>query len=46
MATIFGFLYMGYTLAPPDEYDRAVHVLWRCGLMSNDFNHLLVINDC
>ena len=21
MATIFGFLYMGYTLAPPDEYD-------------------------
>ena len=21
MATIFGFLYMGCTLAPPDEYD-------------------------
>ena len=21
MATIFGFLYMGWTLAPPEEYD-------------------------
>jgi len=21
MATIFGFLYMGHTLAPPEEYD-------------------------
>jgi len=21
MATIFGFLYMGYTLVPPGEYD-------------------------
>jgi len=21
IATIFGFLYMGFTLAPPEEYD-------------------------
>jgi len=41
MATIFGFLYMGCTLAPPGEYDRAVHVRQRCGLMSNYFDDLL-----
>jgi len=35
MATIFGFPYMGCTLAPPEEYDWTVHVRRRCGLMSN-----------
>ena len=40
MATIFGFLYMGCTLAPPEEYDCTVHVRRRCGLMSNYFDHL------
>ena len=35
MATNFGFLYMWCTLAPPGEYDRAVNVRRRCGLMSN-----------
>ena len=29
-----------YWLAPPDEYDRTVRVLRRCGLMSNYFDHL------
>jgi len=42
MATIFGFLYMGCTLAPPEEYEWTVHVRWRCGLMSNYFDHLLL----
>jgi len=32
MATIFGFLYTGCTLAPPEEYDWTVHVRRRCGL--------------
>jgi len=45
METIFGFLYMGCTLVPvpPGEYDRAVHVRRRCGLMSNYFDHLLLL---
>jgi len=42
MATIFGFLYMGCTLAPPEEYDWTAHVWRRCGLMSNYFDHLLL----
>jgi len=37
----FGFLYVGWTLALPDEYDGNVHVRRRCGLMSNYFDHLL-----
>jgi len=41
-ATIFGFLYIGRALAPPDECDWTVHVRRRCGLMSNYFNHLLL----
>jgi len=28
----FDFLYMGCTLAPPDEYNWTVHVWWRCAL--------------
>jgi len=43
MAAIFGFLYMGCTLAPPEEYDWTVHVRRRCGLMSNYFDHLLSV---
>ena len=43
MATVFGFLYMGCTLAPPEEYDSTVHVRRRCGLMSNYFDHLLLV---
>jgi len=43
MATIFGFLYMGCALAPCGEYDRAVHVQRRCGLMSNYFDRLLLL---
>jgi len=43
MATIFGFLYMMCTLAPAEEYDSAVHVRRRCGLMSNYFDHLLLL---
>ena len=43
MATIFGFLYMGCTLAPPEEYDWTIHVRRRCGLMSNYFDHLLFL---
>jgi len=39
MATIY-FLYMGCTLAPPEEYDWTIHVRRRCGLMSNYFDHL------
>jgi len=39
----FGFLYMGCTLAPPGEYDWAIGVWRRCGLMSNYFDHLLVL---
>jgi len=44
MTTIFfGFLYMACTLAPTGEYGSAVHV-WRwCGLMSNYFDHLSVL---
>ena len=42
MATIFGFLDMGCTLAPPEEYDWTVHVWRQCNLMSNYFDHLLV----
>ena len=40
MATIFWLSIYGYTLAPPGEYDWAVHVRRRCGLMSNYFDHL------
>jgi len=36
-------LYMGCTLAPPDEYCWTVHLRWRCGLMSNYFDHLLLV---
>jgi len=43
MATIFGFLYMGCTMAPPEEYDWTVHLRRRCGLMSNYFDHLLLL---
>jgi len=39
MATIFGFLYMRRTLAPPGEYDWTVGMRRRCGLMSNYFDH-------
>jgi len=42
MATIFGFLYMGCKLAPPEEYDWTVHVRRRCVLMSNYFDHLFL----
>jgi len=30
----------GCILALPGEYDWTVYVLWRCGLMSNYFDHL------
>jgi len=43
MATIFGFLYMGWTLAPPGKYDWTVRMRRRCGLMSNYFNRLLLL---
>ena len=42
MATIFGFLYMGCTLAQPEEYEWTIHVRRRCGRMSNYFDHLFV----
>ena len=46
MATIFGFLYKGCTLAPPEEYDWTVDVRRRYGLMSNYFDHLFYyVND-
>jgi len=41
MATI-GFLYIGCTLAPPGVYDWTVCVQWRCHLLSNYSNHLLL----
>ena len=41
VATIFVFLYMGWTLAPPGEYDWTMCVLQWCGLMSSYFDHLL-----
>ena len=28
------------TLQPPGEYNQTIHVWWRCGLISNYFNHL------
>jgi len=40
----FGFLYMACTLAPPGEYDWSVHVLRRCGLTLNYFDHLLLLH--
>jgi len=43
VATIFVFLYMGCTLAPPGEYDWTVCVRRWCGLMSNYFDHLFTI---
>jgi len=42
MATIFVFLYVECTLAPPDEYDWTVRVWQQCSLMSNYFDHLLL----
>jgi len=42
MATIFGFLYMGCTLAPPGEYNRTVRVWRRCGLVSNYFDLVII----
>jgi len=33
---------MWCTFAPPDEYDVAVHVRWRCGLLSDYFDHSLI----
>jgi len=41
VATIFIFLCIGCTLAPPGEYYWTVRVRQRCGLMSNYFDHLL-----
>jgi len=41
VATIFVFLYMGWTLAPLGEYDWTMCVLQWCGLMSSYFDHLL-----
>jgi len=38
MATIFVFLYTGWTLAPPGEYNWTIRVLQWCGLY---FHHLL-----
>jgi len=35
------YIYMGCILAPPGEYDWAVGVRRRCGLMSNYFHHFL-----
>jgi len=43
MATVFGFLCVGYTLAPPGEYYWTVHVCRQYGLMSNYFDHLLCL---
>jgi len=43
MATIFWFLYMGCRLAPTGKYDITVHVRRRCGLISNYFDHLLLL---
>ena len=43
-ATIFVFLYMGCTLAPPGEYDCTVRVRRQCGLMSNYFGHLSLLS--
>jgi len=36
-------LYMGCTLAPPDEYCWTVCLWRRCSLMSNYFDHLLLL---
>jgi len=33
----------GCTLAPPGEDDWTVHVRWRCGLVSDYFDHLLLL---
>jgi len=41
--SLFGFLYMGCTLAPPGEYNWTVQVQWRCGLMPNYFDNLLLL---
>jgi len=34
---------MECTLAPPGDYGWAIHVTRRCGLMSNSFDHLLLL---
>jgi len=34
---------MGVTWVQPDKYDLTLHVQWRCSLMSNHFNHLLLL---
>jgi len=33
----------GCLFAPPGEYDWTVHVRRRCGLLSNYFNHFLLL---
>jgi len=30
-------------MCPHGEYDLAVCLLWRCGLLSNNFGHLLLL---
>ena len=35
--------YGGGLLAPPAEYDWTIHLRRRCGLMSNYFDHLLLL---
>jgi len=44
IATIFVFLCMRCTLAPPGEYNWTVHGRRRCGLMSNYFDHLFLFS--
>jgi len=34
---------LGFTLAPPGEYHWTVHVLRRCGLLSNYYDHLFLL---
>jgi len=43
MATIFVFLYVWCTLAPPGEYDWIVRVRRRFGLMSSYSDHLFFV---
>jgi len=31
------------TLSPPGEYNRTIRVRWRCGLVSNYFDHIIII---
>ena len=32
-----------WTLAPPDEYHWTIHMRWRCGLLLNYFDQLLLL---